>query len=54
MVTVRMADGLTSTETFVVTTKNLSGTGFQVNVKQTDAATPWTQNLLLDWLAIPQ
>ena len=51
--TVRTENGQSYNDTFVVTTKNITPTGFRVNVQRTDANTAWGQTLLLDWLALP-
>ena len=51
--TVRTQDGQTYNDTFAATTKTITATTFQVNVKRVDNPSGWGQTLLLDWIAIP-
>ncbi len=53
LVTVRTQDGQTYTDTFAATTKGITTTGFTVNIQRVDSNTNWSQQLLLDWIAIP-
>ena len=53
LVTVRSQTGGSFVDTFAVTTRNITSTGFQVNVNRADTNGAWGQSLLLDWLAIP-
>jgi hypothetical protein len=60
LVTVRTQDGQFVSDTFAVTTLNITRTGFSVNIVRVDAIDSvlgstytWGQQLQLDWLAIP-
>lgn len=51
--TVRTENGQSYPDTFAVTTRNITATGFAVNVTRVDTNAAWDQALLLDWLALP-
>jgi hypothetical protein len=51
--TVRTEDGQSYSDTFSVTTKSITATKFELNVKRVDNGSSWGQTLLLDWIAIP-
>lgn len=50
--TVRAEAGVSNAETFAVTTRNISTSSFEVNIKREDIGQPWSQNLQLDWIAL--
>ena len=51
--TVRTENGQGYGDVFSVTTKLITATKFELNVKRTDNTASWGQTLLLDWIAIP-
>jgi hypothetical protein len=51
--TARNEAGSNYDDSFSVTVRNVSATGFTVNIKRVDSATDWGQNLLLNWIALP-
>ncbi|MDO7877809.1 beta-propeller fold lactonase family protein [Hymenobacter sp. ASUV-10] len=51
--TVRTENGQSYGDVFSVTTKLITATKFELNVKRTDNTASWGQTLLLDWIAIP-
>ncbi|RTQ51381.1 hypothetical protein EJV47_06135 [Hymenobacter gummosus] len=54
LVTVRNEAGTTYTDTFAVTLRSVSATGFVVNIRREDGGGQgWGQNPTLSWLALP-
>jgi hypothetical protein len=50
--TPRTETGQTYTDNFSITTKSVTTTSVIFNIERTDSGVSWTQNLLVDWIAI--
>lgn len=51
--TARNEDDGSYDDTFAVSVRRVTTTGFEVNVKRVDNTASWGQNLLLNWIALP-